>query len=91
DAKTVETAEEAYSANHGFYTANQQDLVDEGLMHSASTKLAVHLWTAPLAAAAAVPGVAKTSEAIPARPAIVADTYYLAGKINTDCDTMTFV
>jgi prepilin-type N-terminal cleavage/methylation domain-containing protein len=91
DAKTIETAEEAYSANHGSYTASQQALVDEGLMHSASTKLSIHLMPAGTAASAGVAGVATVSDAVPAHPAIVADSYYLAGKINTDCDTMSFI
>jgi prepilin-type N-terminal cleavage/methylation domain-containing protein len=38
DAKTIQTAEEAYSANNGAYTAAQSDLVDAGLLHAVSTK-----------------------------------------------------
>jgi general secretion pathway protein G len=91
DAKTVETAEEAYSANHGSYTANQQLLVDEGLMHSQSAKLTVQLLPAGTAAqAAAVVGTA-TVIPVPVHPAIVADSYYLAGIWATDCSGMTFV
>ncbi len=41
DAKTIQTAEEAYSANHGSYAATSQDLVDDGLMHAPSTKFNV--------------------------------------------------
>jgi len=43
DAKTIQTAEEAYSANNGVYTATQQNLVDAGLMHAASTKFNIAL------------------------------------------------
>ena len=43
DAKTVQTAEEAYSANTGVYTALQSDLVAAGLLHAQSTKVAVTL------------------------------------------------
>lgn len=41
DAKTIQTAEEAYSANTGAYTGSQQALVDAGLLHSVSTKYSV--------------------------------------------------
>ncbi len=43
DAKTIQTAEEAYSANNGAYTADQNALVSAGLLHSASTKFTVTL------------------------------------------------
>ena len=43
DAKTIQTAEEAYSANSGVYTAAQSDLVNAGLMHAASTKFTIAL------------------------------------------------
>ena len=43
DAKTIQTAEEAYSANSGVYTAAQSDLVNAGLMHAASTKFDIAL------------------------------------------------
>jgi prepilin-type N-terminal cleavage/methylation domain-containing protein len=43
DAKTIQTAEEAYSANNGNYTATQQNLVDAGLMHAVSTKFTIAL------------------------------------------------
>ena len=56
DAKTIQTAEEAYSANTGFYTATQQDLVDAGLMHAVSTKYTVGL-VAAIAASAGPPAV----------------------------------
>lgn len=36
DLKTIQTAEEAFSANTGAYTTSQQALVDAGLMHSTS-------------------------------------------------------
>ncbi|HEX2785759.1 MAG TPA: prepilin-type N-terminal cleavage/methylation domain-containing protein [Ilumatobacteraceae bacterium] len=45
DAKSVQTAEEAFSANTGVYTASQQALVDAGLLHAASTKVVVTLTT----------------------------------------------
>jgi prepilin-type N-terminal cleavage/methylation domain-containing protein len=43
DAKTIQTAEEAYSANNGAYTALQSDLVAAGLLHAASTKFTIAL------------------------------------------------
>ena len=43
DAKTIQTAEEAYSANHGNYTASQPLLVSDGLLHAQSTKFTVTL------------------------------------------------
>src|SRR4051812_44351273 len=43
DAKTIQTAEEAYSANHGNYTNDLNVLVADGLMHAASTKFTVTL------------------------------------------------
>jgi len=52
DAKTIQTAEEAYSANTGSYTAVQADLVNAGLMHAPSTKYVVALVAATSTAAA---------------------------------------
>jgi prepilin-type N-terminal cleavage/methylation domain-containing protein len=99
DAKTIETAEEAYSANTGTYTANQQLLVDTGLMHSKSKKLNVVLMPANTAAVAAatafglgtdgVGGTADDVLAIPVHPLIVADSYYLTGVFG-DCQGLTF-
>ena len=43
DATTIQTAEEAYSANHGNYTASQAQLVSDGLLHAQSTKFTVTL------------------------------------------------
>ena len=43
DAKTIQTAEEAYSANNGLYTAVQADLVAAGLLHATSTKFTITL------------------------------------------------
>jgi prepilin-type N-terminal cleavage/methylation domain-containing protein len=62
DAKTIETAEEAFSANTGAYTASQQALVDAGLMHKASAKIAVTLVaaTATTAASYSFAGVVAT-------------------------------
>jgi prepilin-type N-terminal cleavage/methylation domain-containing protein len=37
DVKTIQTAEEAFSANTGLYTTSQQALVDAGLMHALTT------------------------------------------------------
>ena len=37
DVKSLQTAEEAYSANTGNYTTSQQALVDAGLMHALTT------------------------------------------------------
>ena len=56
DAKTLQTAEEAFSANTGLYTAVQQELVDAGLMHAVSTKYTVAL-VAAVAASAGPPVV----------------------------------
>jgi general secretion pathway protein G len=43
DAKNIQTAEEAYSANTGGYTNDQAQLVAAGLMHSASSNFTVTL------------------------------------------------
>ena len=43
DAKTIQTAEEAYSANTGAYTNSQANLVAAGLLHAASTKFTIAL------------------------------------------------
>jgi prepilin-type N-terminal cleavage/methylation domain-containing protein len=51
DATTIQTAEEAYSANNGVYTTNQQQLVDAGLLHATSAKFTITL-LAPSGAAA---------------------------------------
>jgi prepilin-type N-terminal cleavage/methylation domain-containing protein len=56
DAKTIQTAEEAYSANTGAYTAVQADLVNAGLLHAPSTKYVVAL----VAAQVGPPAVAAT-------------------------------
>jgi general secretion pathway protein G len=37
DCSTLQAAEEAYFAEQGSYTANQQDLVDQGFLHDKST------------------------------------------------------
>jgi general secretion pathway protein G len=37
DVKSLQTAEEAYSANTGNYTTSQQALVDAGLLHAITT------------------------------------------------------
>ena len=60
DAKTLQTAEEAYSANTGNYTAVQSDLVNAGLMHAASTKFTIALvaGTTTTAASYTLSGVA---------------------------------
>ena len=41
DAKTIQTAEEAYSANTGSYTEDQAVLVSAGLLHAPSSKVQV--------------------------------------------------
>src|SRR3979409_1886796 len=43
DATTLQTAEEAYNANHDVNTATQADLVNAGLMHAVSSKFDVTL------------------------------------------------
>ena len=43
DAKIIQTAEEAYSANTGSYTNDQAQLVAAGFMHAASAKFTVAL------------------------------------------------
>jgi general secretion pathway protein G len=43
DAKTLQTAEEAYSANTGGYTIDQNALVSAGLLHAVSTKYVIAL------------------------------------------------
>jgi general secretion pathway protein G len=92
DAKTIQTAEEAYSANHGVYTNNLQTLVDDGLMHSASTKFTVNTY----ASGAAIPadlgadGVAGGGDDHAASVATV-DTYRVVGvAAPADCAGMTF-
>ena len=52
DATTIQTAEEAYSANTGSYTNTQANLVNAGLMHAASTKFTIALVAATSTAAA---------------------------------------
>ena len=52
DAKTIQTAEEAYSANTGNYTDVQADLVNAGLLHAASTKYVIALIPATTTTAA---------------------------------------
>jgi len=54
DAKTIQTAEEAFSANTGAYTNSQTALVQAGLLHAASTKFTVAL----VAAAVGPPAIA---------------------------------
>jgi prepilin-type N-terminal cleavage/methylation domain-containing protein len=56
DATTIQTAEEAYSANTGSYTAVQSDLVNAGLLHAVSAKYVVAL-VAAVAASAGPPVV----------------------------------
>jgi prepilin-type N-terminal cleavage/methylation domain-containing protein len=93
DAKTIQTAEEAFSANTGAYTISQQALVDAGLMHSASAKLNVYLISAGAAAAAAVadnPATVGVDESRPATPASAVDSYVLAGVATSDCTGMVF-
>ena len=77
DAKTIQTAEEAFSANTGNYTADQQQLVDAGLMHAISTKYTV----LPIAAVAASAG--------PPAVAAKAATYSLTG-LGPDCVGINF-
>jgi prepilin-type N-terminal cleavage/methylation domain-containing protein len=94
DAKTIQTAEEAYSANHGVYTDVLQTLVNDGLMHSASTKFTVAVY----AAGVAVPGNNGPDGAVGGGddvPAIAAgassvDTYRVVGVTPGDCAGMTF-
>jgi prepilin-type N-terminal cleavage/methylation domain-containing protein len=43
DATTIQTAEEAYSANNGNYTNSQASLVSAGLLHAVSTKYSIAL------------------------------------------------
>jgi prepilin-type N-terminal cleavage/methylation domain-containing protein len=92
DSKTIETAEEAYSANHGNYVANQQSLVDDGLMHSKSTKINVFLVPvgAGVAATNGPDGIAGNADDTPALPASAVASYTLAGINGTDCAGMTF-
>lgn len=52
DGATIQTAEEAYSANTGSYTTNQQQLVDSGLMHKVSPKFTIALVAATATTAA---------------------------------------
>ncbi|MEY2581848.1 MAG: ral secretion pathway protein [Ilumatobacteraceae bacterium] len=62
DAKTIQTAEEAFSANTGAYTNDQAQLVSAGLMHAPSTKLSIVLVAAgsTTAASYSLSGVAGT-------------------------------
>lgn len=80
DAKTLQTAEEAYSANTGAYTANQQDLVDAGLMHDVSTKYVAAVWAGGGSGPDGVAGNADDP---------VVDTYTLTGQA-PDCVGIDF-
>ena len=69
---SIETAEEAYSANQGTYTASPAALVSGGLLHKASTKINVVLIPVGAGSAASngpdgLPGTADDIPAIPAR------------------------
>jgi general secretion pathway protein G len=77
DAKTIQTAEEAFSANNGTYTDVQQDLVDAGLLHAKSTKYTIA--TVPAVAAAVGPPVVTAKAA----------TYTLTGQA-PDCTNINF-
>ncbi len=84
DAKTIQTAEEAYSANHGTYAATSQALVDDGLMHSPSTKFNIFVHVAGPATAA------DSATGAPAFAASTVDTYAVVGVTTGDCTGMTF-
>ena len=56
DAKTLQTAEEAYSANTGNYTNDQTVLVSAGLLHAPSSNFTI----LPVAAVAGPPAIAAT-------------------------------
>ena len=94
DATTVQTAEESYAANGttGLYTANQQTLVDAGLMHATSSKFNVNLYAKGSAIPAnngpdGVVGGGDDKAAVASAPI---DTYTLTGKAGGDCAGMTF-
>lgn len=82
DFTTIQTAEEAYSANNGVYTNSQQALVDAGLLHSVSTK--VNVWLVPVGAGSA----AVATPFSPAIPASAVLSYVVAGLPLTDCAGM---
>jgi general secretion pathway protein G len=92
DAKTMQTAEEAYRANNGTYTNLQTDLVNAGLMHAASSKFNVFL--IPVGAGSAAgngpDGLPNTADDIPAIPASTVASYKLVGVFGGDCAGMTF-
>jgi len=85
DAKTVQTAEEAYSANTGSYTEDQATLVSAGLLHAASSKVEVTV-TPGAAAVLDNPATPLVNEAAPA----TLESYSVAGVVGGDCDGMTF-
>jgi general secretion pathway protein G len=94
DAKTIQTALEAYNANEGAYTNSQPALVDAGLMHSVSKNLTINLYNA-----GAIIPFGNGADGKTGTPATSADdfasktaaiaTYQLVG-ISTDCTGMTF-
>jgi general secretion pathway protein G len=95
DATTLQTAEEAYSANNGVYTATQQNLVDAGLMHSASSKFTVNVYLKGAAVPAnngpdGVVGGGDDKAAVAAPPGAPIDTYTLSGVAGGDCANQTF-
>jgi general secretion pathway protein G len=85
DAKTIQTAEEAYSANTGSYTENQSDLVAAGLLHDESVKVTVDV-TLGVAAGPGADTIMGTADDTPA----TLDSYTVAGVAGGDCDGMTF-
>ncbi|HEY0520995.1 MAG TPA: prepilin-type N-terminal cleavage/methylation domain-containing protein [Ilumatobacteraceae bacterium] len=95
DAKTLQTAEESYSANNGVYTASQQSLVDSGLLHLASSKFTVNVYVKGTAVPAnagpdGIAGNADDKAAIAAPPGTPIDTYTVSGVAGGDCAGMTF-
>jgi prepilin-type N-terminal cleavage/methylation domain-containing protein len=79
DAKTLETAEEAYAANTGSYTADEATLVSAGLLHDVSANMNVTV----------TPAVADN----PATPLVneaTLESYSVIGVVGTDCEGYPF-
>jgi general secretion pathway protein G len=61
DLKVIQTAEEAYNANTGSYTASQAALVTAGLMHAVSPNFTIAVTGSGATATYALTGVASAN------------------------------
>jgi prepilin-type N-terminal cleavage/methylation domain-containing protein len=81
DKKVLQTAEEAYAANHGNYAATQNLLLSDGLIHETSGNYTITV----VAAGAALPGPDGVLGNADDTVAGVGGGYYLTGAAGTDC------